>query len=62
MAIVLPTLLGPAGEATGLDRTLRTSTVATRTLSLLNHGILLTGASPGGPCSSARGTPGPGGP
>jgi len=46
IAIVLLTLLGAAGEATGLDRTLKTNTVKTRTLSLLNQGIFHYAALP----------------
>jgi hypothetical protein len=46
IAIVLLTILGAAGEATGLDRTLKTNTVKTRTLSLLNQGIFHYAALP----------------
>jgi hypothetical protein len=46
IAIVLLTILGAAGEATGLDRTLKTNTVKTRTLSLLNQGLFHYAALP----------------
>lgn len=46
IAIVLLTILGAAGEVTGLDRTLKTNTVKTRTLSLLNQGIFHYAALP----------------
>ena len=39
--VVIPallTLLGAAGEACGLDRTLKVNTVKTRTMSLFNQG------------------------
>lgn len=46
IAISLLTILGAAGEATGLDRTLKTNTVKTRTLSLLNQGLFHYAALP----------------
>ena len=46
IAIALLTLLGAAGEATGLDRTLKTNTVKHRTLSLLNQGLFHYAALP----------------
>jgi hypothetical protein len=39
IAQALLTLLGAASEASGLDRTLKTNTVKTRTMSLLNQGL-----------------------
>jgi hypothetical protein len=39
MAVALITLLGAASEASGLDRTLKTNTVKTRTVSLFNQGM-----------------------
>lgn len=39
IAQTLLTLLGAASEASGLDRTLKTNTVKTRTMSLLNQGL-----------------------
>jgi len=38
VAQALLTLLGAAGEACGLDRTLKANTVKTRTMSLFNQG------------------------
>jgi hypothetical protein len=46
IAIALLTILGAAGEATGLDRTLKTNTVKHRTLSLLNQGLFHYAALP----------------
>lgn len=46
IAISLLTLLGAAGEETGLDRTLKTNTVKHRTLSLLNQGLFHYAALP----------------
>ncbi len=46
IAIALLTILGAAGEATGLDRTLKTNTVKHRTLSLLNQGLFHFAALP----------------
>ena len=46
IAIALLTILGAAGEATGLDRTLKTNTVKYRPLSLLNQGLFHYAALP----------------
>jgi hypothetical protein len=46
IAISLLTILGAAGEATGLDRTLKANTVKHRTLSLLNQGLFHYAALP----------------
>jgi hypothetical protein len=46
IAIALLTILGAAGEATGLDRTIKTNTVKTRPLSLLNQGLFHDAAVP----------------
>jgi hypothetical protein len=46
IAIALLTLLGAAGEAIGIDKYLKTSTVKRRTLSLLNQGLFHYAALP----------------
>jgi hypothetical protein len=46
LAIALLTLLGEAGERTGLDRHFRANTVKTRTHSLVNQGWMYYGALP----------------
>jgi hypothetical protein len=46
LAIALLTLLGAAGEHTGLDRRFRSNTVKTRTHSLFNQGWMYYGALP----------------
>lgn len=46
IAISLLTLLGAAGEALGIDKWLKTNTVKTRTLSLLNQGLFHYAALP----------------
>ena len=44
IAIALFTILGAAGEATGIDRYLKADTVKKRTISLLNQGLMHYGA------------------
>jgi hypothetical protein len=46
IAIALLTILGAAGEAIGIDKYLKTNTVKTRTISLLNQGLMHYAATP----------------